>query len=162
MNETSVGVVAAICVCVAITAAAVGLRMWFARGRPGLFGRRSGSGRGSSSSSSGWLQAYQPQRSSKSGDGDSDSGCDSIHNLSLEAALGRLEGKAAQRNYAYARQYGEQHPVDEGAARLSSSELELIAEHGAGAWRFAGSEANAGVSVRGGTEIDFAGGEQAL
>ncbi|KAJ1653900.1 Protein ssh4, partial [Coemansia sp. RSA 1694] len=71
-------------------------------------------------------------------------------------------GKAAQRNYAYARQYGEQHPVDEGAARLSSSELELIAEHGAGAWRFAGSEANAGVSVRGGTEIDFAGGEQAL
>ncbi|KAJ2741166.1 Protein ssh4 [Coemansia sp. BCRC 34301] len=136
-----------------MTAAAVGLRLWFARGRPGLCGRRSGR-----TCSGSWLQPYQQQTSNKEGDRDSDS----IHGLSIDMVLSKLEGMAAQRNYAYACQYTKTHPIDEGKARLSSSELELISEQGAGAWQLVTSEANDGVNVRDGTEIEFSGGEQSL
>ncbi|KAJ2020176.1 Protein ssh4 [Coemansia sp. RSA 455] len=150
MNETSVGVVAAVCVCIAITAAGVGLRVWFARGRPSLCGWRSGR-------KSSWRQQYQ-QQSSKDGSRDSES----VHGLSIESALDKLEGMAAQRNYAYACQYAEAHPIDDSTGLLSSSDLELIAEHGANAWQFVADEDNVGVSVRDGTEVEFAGGEQSL
>ncbi|KAJ2085816.1 hypothetical protein GGI16_006720, partial [Coemansia sp. S142-1] len=140
MNETSVGVVAAVCVCIAITAAGVGLRVWFARGRPSLCGWRSGR-------KSSWRQQYQ-QQSSKDGSRDSES----VHGLSIESALDKLEGMAAQRNYAYACQYAEAHPIDDSTGLLSSSDLELIAEHGANAWQFVADEDNVGVSVRDGTE----------
>ncbi|KAJ2880593.1 hypothetical protein IWW38_005924, partial [Coemansia aciculifera] len=157
MDETSVGVIAAVCVCIALTAIAVGLRLWFARGKPGLCGRRLG--RSTSTSTTSWLQAYQRQ---PHGSKECDIDGDSIHNMSLETALDKLEGKAAQRNYAYACQYAERHQIDEGKARLRSRELELIAEHGASAWQFEVSDANDGVSVHDGTEIEFAGGEQLL
>ncbi|KAJ2381630.1 Protein ssh4 [Coemansia sp. RSA 2611] len=82
--------------------------------------------------------------------------------LSIEGALDKLEGMAAQRNYAYACQYAEAHPIDDSTGLLSSSDLELVAEHGAGAWQFEASEENIGVSVRNGTEVEFTGGEQSL
>ncbi|KAJ2011658.1 Protein ssh4 [Coemansia sp. RSA 2530] len=141
MNETSIGVVAAVCVCVALTVAGIGLRVWFARGRPFWCG---------------WQQ-YQ-QHAYKDGNMDSESSL----GLSIEGALDKLEGMAAQRNYAYACQYAEAHPIDDSTGLLSSSDLELVAEHGAGAWQFEASEENIGVSVRNGTEVEFTGGEQSL
>ncbi|KAJ2782520.1 Protein ssh4 [Coemansia javaensis] len=79
--------------------------------------------------------------------------------LPLDSVLARLEGTRAQRNYVYACQYVAAHPADESEGRLSDRDHELVMESGAAAWEFAPA---AGVAVRNGTEIEFAGGEQSV
>ncbi|KAJ1862781.1 Protein ssh4 [Coemansia sp. RSA 2703] len=87
---------------------------------------------------------------------------EAIQRLDIDEVMRKLRGSRASRNYAYACEYRDMHPIDESKGNIVGEELEYVIEHGASAWVFAPSVENTGVTINSGIEIEFSGEEQSL
>ncbi|KAJ2310527.1 hypothetical protein IWW54_003140, partial [Coemansia sp. RSA 2705] len=141
MNTAAIAVVAAICICIVITAVGILLTVHATRGWPSL---RKFKCIGTSTRRD---RRRHRRRRNYAEDEANDKSREDIELLSLDQVMDKLKGSRAWNHYVYARQYVEAHPMDESEGRLSNHDLEYVVENGANAWEFVPSDENAGVVV---------------
>ncbi|KAJ2825573.1 Protein ssh4 [Coemansia erecta] len=156
MNAAVIAVVVALCICIVVSAAGIFMTVYVTRGRPALCSFKC--------TGSGTHSGRRRRRRHRNHEEDtlSAKNREEIEMLSLDAVMDKLKDSRARKNYIYARQYVEAHPMDESEGQLSNNDLEYVVENGANAWEFVPSEENSDVVVRNCTEIEFPGGEQSL
>ncbi|KAJ2160873.1 Protein ssh4 [Coemansia sp. RSA 552] len=157
MNTAAIAVVAAICICIVITAIGICLTVQFSRGWPVLLrtSKYSWWPRRKARSSTRRQQRRDRHRHQDLAEAKKR---ENLGLLSTDDVLKKLSGTRAKDQYLYAQQYTASHPADESEGRLSNHDLDYVIEQGANAWEFAPAPENSGVLVRNGTEIEFTGG----